>query len=141
MTPHGVARKQATVEIACFGTVKGGAPPTSHLRDRAELQNRLLSRTIIHTKLRQRQAEGCVEPAKTKGSLLVLVTLPFALACVVSAFTLAVITHAVIAFAFVPFLAAIVVFVFLVVVLRAMGPVISSSQNFTCLNIRQSAHR
>ena len=72
--------------------------------------------------------------------LLVFVPLSLALACVVPAFTLAVITDTVVAFAFVPFLVAVVVFVGLVVGLMTMVAVVSSNQNFTCLNIGQGRH-
>jgi len=75
--------------------------------------------------------------------LLVLMPLPFALTCVVSAFALAVITDAVVAFVLVRFLVAVAVFVLLVVALVAVVAVVavvSSNQNFTCLNTGQSAH-
>ena len=61
--------------------------------------------------------------------------LPLALTCTVPAFTLAVITDAVVAFALVRLLVA--VFVFLVVALIAM---VTSNQNVTRLNTGQRAH-
>ena len=69
-----------------------------------------------------------------------MVANPQAEGCVIPAFTLAVITDAVVAFAFVPFLVAVAVFVGLVVVLMAMVAVVSSNQHFTCLNIGQGRH-
>ena len=43
-------------------------------------------------------------------------------------------------FAFIPFVVAVVVFVVLVVGLMTMVAVVSSNQNFTCLNIGQGRH-
>ena len=63
--------------------------------------------------------------------------LPLALTCTVPAFTLAVITDAVVAFALVRLLVAVAVFVFLVVALIA---VVTSNQNVTRLNTGQRAH-
>ena len=73
------------------------------------------------------QAEGCLEacqPQELSILALVLVHLSLALVSVVPAFSIAVITDALVGVAFVPFLVA----------------VVSSNQKFPCMNIVQSAN-